>query len=96
MTLTSVISEARHSRNPWLAATPPATTRVLTGYLSRAFLVLAIKISITAAWKEADRSSLDRLSPFCSALWWRLIKADLSPENENSRLSSLIMARGKS
>ena len=69
MTLTSVISEARRSRKPWLAATPPATTRVLTGYCSKAYLVFAMRISITAAWKEADRSSLDRVSPFCSALW---------------------------
>lgn len=64
----SVISAARRSLRPLLAATPPATTRVLTGYFSKAFLVFAMRISMTAAWKEAHKSSVDKFSPFCSAL----------------------------
>ena len=65
MTLTSVISEAKRSRRPWLAATPPATTRVLTGYFSKAFLVLAMRECLIRLLETRfQRSALERLSPF--------------------------------
>ena len=39
---------------------------------------------------------MDEARNLCSALWCKLMKADFKPENENSKWSSLIMARGKS